>query len=106
MNQIKNPNEQFYKEKAELEFLETERKQADYLNDFQEFAKPPTIPEEANNHDFYRPNPAVYQRRLNENPYEVDVGFTAVEQFCRQRSKLCFCPKEDFEAICQCTSSI
>lgn len=50
------------------------------MEGFQDFSKAPTIPEDANNLEYYRPNPAVYQRRLNENPYEVDVGFTAVDE--------------------------
>lgn len=44
------------------------------MHDFKEFQKPPTLPEDINNTEFYRPNPASYQRRLNLNPYEVDVG--------------------------------
>lgn len=50
-----------------------------YMEKFQEFTKPPIISEEINNHEYYRPNPAAFQRKLNENPYSVDVGFSKVD---------------------------
>lgn len=50
-----------------------------YMEQFQEFSKPPIISEEINNQEYYRPNPAAFQRKLNENPYSVDVGFSKVD---------------------------
>lgn len=50
-----------------------------YMEKFQEFDKAPIISEEINNQEFYRPNPAAFQKRLNENPYSVDVGFAKVD---------------------------
>lgn len=50
-----------------------------YMEEFQSFNKPPVLPEEVNNQEFYRPNPAAFQRKLNENPYVVDVGFSAID---------------------------
>ncbi len=50
-----------------------------YLKDFQEFDKPPIVPEHVAQTEFYRPNPAAFQKRMNDNPYAVDVGFSSLE---------------------------
>ena len=52
---------------------------ANYLRDFQEFDKPPIVPEHLAQTEFYRPNPAAFQKRMNDNPYAVDVGFSSLE---------------------------
>lgn len=52
---------------------------ANYLKDFQEFDKPPIVPEHVAQTEFYRPNPAAFQKRMNDNPYAVDVGFSSLE---------------------------
>lgn len=69
----------YTKEKQDLEEMIKDIKKMDYMKNFQEFSKPPTLPDGINNTEFYRPNPAAYQRRLNSNPYEVDVAHTAVD---------------------------
>lgn len=53
--------------------------EANYLKEFQEFDKPPIIPEEVAQTEYYRPNPAAFQKRINDNPYAVDVGFSSLE---------------------------
>lgn len=47
---------------------------------FQSFNKPPVVSDQVNNQEFYRPNPAAYQRKLNDNPYVVDVGFSSIDK--------------------------
>lgn len=44
-----------------------------------EFDRPPIIPEQVAQTEYYRPNPAAFQKRINDNPYAVDVGFSSLE---------------------------
>lgn len=85
-----NPENEFIKEQVTLlkqqyqeELASTKQFQVDedhnYLKDFQDFDKPPVVPEGVAQTEFYRPNPAAFQKRINENPYAVDVGFSALQ---------------------------
>lgn len=50
----------YTKEKQDLEEMIKDIKKMDYMKNFQEFSKPPTLPDGINNTEFYRPNPAAY----------------------------------------------
>lgn len=85
-----NPESEFIKEQMNLLVKQYEQEaQADtffeasedinYLREFQEFEKPPVVPEDVAQTEFFRPNPAAFQKRINDNPYAVDVGFASLE---------------------------
>ena len=89
---VVNPETEFMQEQVEkLKKIYEEELAADkffdvstgdnlnYMKDFQEFDKPPVVPEEVAQTEFYRPNPAAFQKRMNDNPYSVDVGFASLE---------------------------
>lgn len=87
---IINPETEFVKEQMELlkkQYLEESSadkffeatEEINYLREFQEFERPPIIPEEVAQTEFYRPNPAAFQKKINDNPYAVDVGFASLE---------------------------
>lgn len=85
-----NPETEFIKQQIELlkqqyeeetkadRFFEAEE-EVNYLKEFQDFEKPPVVPEEVAQTEFYRPNPAAFQKRINDNPYAVDVGFSSLQ---------------------------
>lgn len=85
-----NPETEFIKEQIELlkkqyeeetradRFFEAEE-EVNYLKEFQDFEKPPIVPEQIAQTEFYRPNPAAFQKRINDNPYAVDVGFSSLQ---------------------------
>ena len=68
-----------YKTELEAEKYFEVHNDQNYLKDFLEFDKPPIIPEQVAQTEYFRPNPAAFQRRLNDNPYAVDVGFSSLE---------------------------
>lgn len=85
-----NPENEFIREQIALlknqyddemdadKFFEITEDQ-NYLREFQDFEKPPIVPEQVAQTEFYRPNPAAFQKRINDNPYSVDVGFSSLE---------------------------
>lgn len=85
-----NPETEFIKEQIDLlkkqyedetkadRFFESEE-EVNYLKEFQDFEKPPVVPEQVAQTEFYRPNPAAFQKRINDNPYAVDVGFSSLQ---------------------------
>ena len=87
---VLNPESEFIKEQIELlkqqyeaetkadRFFEVDE-DVNYLKEFQDFDKPPIIPEQVAQTEFYRPNPAAFQKRINDNPYAVDVGFSSLQ---------------------------
>ena len=78
INQLDGLKDKYREEKAKMP-LEKMDNPMKYMEKFQDFSKPPILPPEANNQEYYRPNPAVYQRKLNANPYVVDVGLSKVD---------------------------
>ena len=76
--QVEKLKEQYEQELAADKYMSINDEQ-NYLNDFLDFDRPPIVPEEVAQTEYYRPNPAAFQRRLNDNPYAVDVGFASLE---------------------------
>lgn len=70
--------QQYEEETRADRFFEAEE-ETNYLKEFQDFDRPPVVPEEIAQTEFYRPNPAAFQKRINDNPYAVDVGFSSLQ---------------------------
>lgn len=68
-----------YEEEAKADRFFEASEDVNYLKEFQEFERPPVVPEEVAQTEFFRPNPAAFQKRINDNPYAVDVGFASLE---------------------------
>ena len=50
-----------------------------FIRGFQEFNQPPVVSEDITKTEFYRPNPAAFQRKLDKDPYAVDVKFSSID---------------------------